>query len=614
MVDARDLTDVGCPWWAVSMLAIPKQSDHDRVRRLAQRGRLHQIHQMPELSRLWSEVVAKAVAVANSGSIQDWIKKAPEACRWGAMESPRAFVQFANILDDTLRVPTLKDFHVRAVLHMREQQDAVILLPFSHGKSWLASMVVPFMDWAENAEFTEGRIYFGYDFSRTYTVKLMQEIERNEQMRALWPQIRRPIKANRPKGIAGDPCQGFWSQRGFSIGGKQAIEMSFEPLTVGRAVTGKRYWRTVCDDWVNSDNCDSVAQQDKMWSYFNTGPKTMGRVAPNFRSHHGTRAGTLAVVGTLFHRQDLNSRVLSQYRREGCSTMRVDVYKDKAKTEVIWPEERPLEYIRKLEVSLGLVAFNMRCRNLIQDDRERSFTEEDVDAALQRGQQWGYGVVPPGWKVMIGFDPASGSAGRGAKYPAAVVLAFYEDYIHVVAWERWRMTQPRQLEMLREWAHRYGCPVAVEDNHIQRCYREWMRELDPTVEIVNHPTHFNKRDWRQGVESFIPFFENGLITVHVDGATDQHRSELREELVQYPQARYTDLVMAMWICKYQFEKRERRYAPAQNSMPVIQRGMSTVIDVRAFRGIGPKPERTEAGVMRDRPERSKRKPVVHYYR
>lgn len=568
------LDEASVPWWALSVLPYRPGSDQYRVRRLAQNGELRKLDGGGALTRLWAEVVGEARQLAEEG-MEEWLSRDVEACRWGALESARAFVEFTGLLDDTLKQPMLKDFHVRTARLMRTSRYVELLLPFSHGKSWLSSILVPLMDFAEEPEFTQARIYFNKDYAKFWIRKLMHAVEHTEQLHRIFPWVSRPGRGN--------PVAQIWSTDGFCIAGKKAMDPSFESFGVGQA-TGRRFWRVGCDDWVVSDTAASVKVNARQWDYFHTGPMSMTKPIP-WRSHHSTRAPSTFVVGTLFDKRDFNHQLMQEWRELGYSVVRQDIYTDRSKTEVIWPEERPLEWVEAQKVSMGDRSFMLRCRNIVVDDTEVRFPHKAVDVACRTDLDWG---DTRGLPCLVSFDPASGKRTRYAKYPAAVLCAYDDrlDEIHVVKYERWNLAMPRQIDNLADWSRAYACPVAVEDASQQIAYAQWMNSQYPEVRIFSHTTdRWNKRDWAQGVESLIPYFEQERIFIHAGGAPGQWLRSIREELMDYPQGQYTDLLMALWINKFQWQLRQQiNQTRFQRDVPTYAvRGGTTVINLRAIR-------------------------------
>jgi len=560
------LNDHEVPWWSVSLLPLEPGTDEYKCRTRHQQGWRARAKDAAasdnngmadvglDWAFLWADIVQLASDEWGGANVADAVREDTNACRFAALSDPRAFVQFVGLVDDDLEPWVLKDFHVKAIYAMRRSNLSCVLLPFAHGKSALSSIVVPLMDWAENAESTQIRIYHSGNHTKYWTRKLQAVVESNEALHQIFPWVDRPRR--------GDPCADIWSTDGFSIRGKTVVDPSFRPLTAGSSIVGVRADRVGADDWVNEFNSSSFAVQEKYYNYFKTGVLTMRRKRVNWSSPFGTKWGTTYIVGTLFDRRDINYRIFNEFsktREKGDKTyytMRVPVYpyrKSRESGEVIWPEKRPIEYVKQLEIDLGRRAFMMRCMNRPQETDETVFTERMLEDAKR--VDLGYGVLPDAgrFRILVAYDPASGNKNnRHAKYPAAVLMAQNIDTeeLHFIRYERWPIPQPRQVERLIEWAHQYDCPIYVESNNIQSSYRDWIRDKAPDVRVHTHYTSDIKHDAAAGVESLLPLFEASKVRIHTGGAEDLTVREFVTEFIEWPQGRYCDMVMAAWIGRH----------------------------------------------------------------
>jgi hypothetical protein len=602
----NDLTDAKIPWWAVSLLPLKPGSEEYHCRRAHQLGRTTPTVRNAGRTRaknwgegedfvhLWKEIVGLARSEWEGATPRDAIREDRKACQRAALSDPRAFTQFTGLLDDDLQPWILKGFHVKAVIAMRCKALACILLPFAHGKSALSSIVVPLMDWADNPESTQIRIYHSGNFTKIWTRKLMDIVENNEQLHSIFPWIRKPER--------GDPCSDIWSTDGFSIGGKRVVDPSFRPLTAGSSIVGVRADRVGADDWVNEFNSTSQVTQEKFYNYLKTGVLTMRRHREHWNSPWMVKWGTVFIIGTVFDRRDVNYRIWKEWNdlnlkgKKQYYTMKFGVYpyqNSREKGEVIWPEYRPIEYIRELEISLGRRAFRMRCENKPVDTDETVFTEKMLDEANRSDLV--YGELPqraPGdqpLRYLIAYDPATGTKrNRNQAYPAAVLMGQSPttEELHFIRYERWAIPQPRQVDRLIDWARRYSCSVCVESNNIQASYRDWISERAPDVRVTTHYTSDIKHDPGAGVESLLPLFENGKVRIHTGGVDPVILREFREEFLEWPQGRYSDMLMAAWIGRYQLRLILRNsYHNITNVVPefVTQRGNRRFVDLSKYR-------------------------------
>jgi hypothetical protein len=587
------------PWWAIWLVEVENGSMADHVRRINDRGwRMErQPFDLREQQEAWSDLVRRAQQLAGKFSPLDVARQEPDVCRHAALRSSRAFCEFTGLKDDEGLPIKLMGFHVQTINLLRQHTLAVALLPAFHGKSSLSTVIIPLLDWAEQAESTQIRIYQTVrDFSVPMTRKIMDVVERQQEIKLLFPWIRRPER--------GDPCEKMWSTNGFSIGGKQTLEYSFRPVTPGASTVGIRADRVIADDWVTEKNCSTPQTQERFYHYFHTGVLTMRR-RTEWRSKYGTKWGTAGAVGTIYDRQDYLSRVSKEWKAAPVTetgvqrkVLRFSVYPklhSRTRGEVLWPYRRPLDWVNDQEAELGRRAFRMRFLNLPMDDDEVVFTERAVKDALS--EDWEFGEQPPGSRIIIGYDPGRGSKRKGvspgAKYPAVVVLAFRPDslnservYCHIVEWHRWSVPQPEQIRRLVEISRRFDSSIVVEDNATQKSYSEWIAEIAPDVRVINHTTGAVKHDVHDGVESFQPLFDNGLMVIHCKGAAAPDIKAIGDEWLEWPQGRYTDLVMACWMARYQWKRLNQGATRVVNAVrpTFIERmpGRYTV-DLRAYR-------------------------------
>jgi hypothetical protein len=590
------------PWWAVWLLEMEKGTPEWYVRRSLDLGSTVWYVQNDltnkgfdkPVNAVWDDIVHRALQLAKRFDPLDVARQEPQVCRLAALKSQRAFCEFTDLRDDEGLVIKLMGFHCRVIRTLRQNALVIALLPAFHGKSALSTIVIPLVDWAEQPESVQIRAYQTQkDFSVPMTRKLMELVENNQAIKVLFPAIRRPER--------GDPCEKMWSTNGFSIGGKKVVEYSFRAVTPGASTVGIRGDRIIADDWVTEKNCSTPQVQDRYFNWFHSGIMTMRR-RTEWRSIYKTMWGTAGAVGTIYDRQDYLARLSKDWKlkiKDGDKTrkvLRFSVYPhrhSREQGEVLWPNKRPLTWVSEQENELGRRGFRMRYLNLPMEDEEVVFREQSVRDACS--DEWEFAKEPPDSRVIIGYDPAKGGNRRSyhAKFPACVVLAFRKDpineqrvYCHIVEWHRWNVSQPEQVRRLVEISRRYSSSVVVEDNATQKSYSEWIAEIAPDVRCINHTTGNVKHDVNDGVESFQPLFDNGLMVIHTRGAATSDVKALTEEWMEWPQGRYTDLVMACWMARYQYKKLTAgsRIVAAPVAAKFIQRipGRYTV-DLSAYR-------------------------------
>lgn len=623
------------PWWAVALLD-GLSDDERRVRRTLQRGLTPGLRG-PLADRWWSAyatLVAKARRLEEQRSLEQWMTQAYNECdhadplhsggpttrklRAAALSGVRAFGQIVGLCDDDGAPLVFENFHVRTVNLMRQSEDpAMALLPFQFGKTVLSSEVVPLMDWAEWANASELRVYQSDSHVNKLTGRLMQQVELNDNLHRVFPWVAKPVK--------GDIGFGIWSSEGFSIRGRSIRDKAFEAFTIGTGRIGLRAHRTGVDDVVTSTEAESVPIQQRNFDYLTAGVFTTKQRTTRKRSPYGTVFPGLYQIGTLFSMNDVNYRMNDFFGARHWPTLRFDIYPHgrraaKERGETLWPRVMPFSACVRLEEELQ-DAFDKRCRNRVRIGGHIAFPMEHLRRA--ESELWPWGVVPENTRAMIGFDPGSGKITKDSKNPAVVVygeqdlspvagpqprlalltddsdrgdddtqveLDYWENtLVHIIECHRLRgFTFPNQCEFLAGIATRLGIPIAVEDNHIQGAYAEEIRRRFPWVRTICHTTSDNKRDPRQGVETFAPLFSSSRIVIHALDAPGENIAQLRSEFAQWGAGgRYTDLVMAAWIAKFQtnLERQEhrQRQRPARALLPSYARGFA---GNRRFRLVG----------------------------
>lgn len=584
---ARDLPDAEVPWAAIALLDLGPRDPRGRVRAWRNRG-VRPRRDSDLFWNYWADVIDLAGTKVLQRPIADWVEACwkdtdPETGEAGAfgqmirdaaLWSPRAFVEMLGLSDDEGNPIVLKDFQVVTIHGMRRFYNGCFLLPLEHGKSYLGSTVVPLMDFAEWNNATEGRVYWNDSHVVKWIRRLMDTIECNDRLHQLFPWVRRPRK--------GDKGYGLWSGRGFAIGGRTLPDRSFEPLTANQFPKGNRYSRIGVDDIVDVNNCKQRTTQQRLFDWVTSGAMSM-RQALTRESRYKTRWSTFYLCGTLYDQGDVNNQLFQMFREEHYKALRFDVYVGGDPNKgVIWPEYRPPAYIEEMKRSMTPRIFNMRVRNLLGGREEQVFPlavimEAEFDGVLR--PPFKFGVKDGTYRGFIGFDPASGHITKDSKNPAYMVYAQRDHAIvprpgylgdpyarkpdpdwfhHLIEWDRLEgFSFTRQCDKLAALYDQYGWPIAFETNSQQTSYADYMTRHYPHVRMIGAPTQ--QVDPQDGVEGFEPLFRNHRMIIHAAGAPKERINMLREELTSW-KGPYTDILMAMWIARSQFQKRERLQA------------------------------------------------------
>jgi hypothetical protein len=424
------------------------------------------------------------------------------------------------------------------------------------------------MDMCEWEDAVNLRFFWGKSNLRKWAAKLMFEVERNDNLHAVFPWVRRPH--------AGDIAAREWGLQGFAIGGRTMPDRSYEPMTARGFPIGLRGHRIGADDWVTQGNAKSVIDQDKLYDNFMTALMTMQERTERV-SKYGTKWGTTFLDGTFFDKRDVGYRVFHYFKERGFKTVKYDVWPLGASHQdiTLWPEERPADWIEEKRRSMSTRAFNLRLRNMVIDEGMETFPLEYVDRACS--EHWRFGEPPVGARALIGFDPASGSRSRYAADPALVLYAenFDRDDVgqeetaftaHFVRWERLAGYDfERQCQAIISWARQYRVPVVIEKNTLQGQYKERLRSLAPDIKVIDHHTGAQVWNVDDGVATFGPLFEHGRAVIHTGGAPEDELRAFHKQLVDWPQSNPKDIIMAFWFANCRME-RGRQKPPLRSSI------------------------------------------------
>lgn len=623
--DKYALNDTDVEWWAVALLDASKLTTNQRrVRQWMLEGQ-EPGQASPVFWTTWAEVVTKArTVICANKTMDEWIEaawndydhendKPGHLCQavWdAALCSVRSFVQWAGLTDDDGNPMVMKPFHIKTVNALRRTRSVAVLIPFEHGKSVIASWIIPMMDWCEWRDCSQIRVYLDEDTRAKAVSRLKQQVEFNENLQKLFPWFRRPRRGDKSN---------IWNQRSFSIGGRTIADAGFRAFTIKAGRIGHRANRVIYDDIVTSTEAESQTVQKRNYDYILAAGQTTPQTSTHQSRYH-TSFTTFGLVGTLFSPIDSNSLCFEHFelqeRKEikGYKTLRFDIYPrgEANKDIVLWPEWRSPDEVAEMKRRLGPRVFMMRCRNRLQHEGLVTFPEYKVMEAMHDGENGRplltYGQLPPNSDIIIGFDPAKGSTSKWAKNPAIVLYGLrnlndmtpYGPFVssdkaqgpqpawmhYIIKWKRlYGYDFTRQIGEIIAWAEEFHCPVAIENNNQQIHYHDYLRQLAPHVVVVDHWTGRNKRNADQGVDTFAPLFYNNMIAIHAGGAPYDELDAFRKEWIQWksgktPVGEFSDLIMASWIARYQLETavfsvvREQQSQMGRPSVPQqLARGM-----------------------------------------
>ena len=280
----------------------------------------------------------------------------------------------------------------------------------------------------------------------------------------------------------------------------------FEGKTFGKRFRGRHVLWMVIDDGIGDDTQYSELAREKDWDFLTRTLSPM--LLPG---------GQLVDAGTPLHADDIHGRLAKndEFVQRKYPAIRTEHGRDVA----LWPELRPLKWLRAKEREIGSLAFGQEYL-LVPATSEASlfplklFTKrpEVLDHKLCVGLTLAQ-IRDRGWSVFFGVDVAQ-SAEVGADYFVICVMAVDEAgnrYVIDLFREK-GLPFHSQLATIEDWAARYEPDlIYIEANAAQRIYGdELIRTTDlPVYKFVT--TAAGKNSLESGVPGLRPLIENGKL-------------------------------------------------------------------------------------------------------
>ena len=352
---------------------------------------------------------------------------------------------------------------------------------------------------------------------------------------------------------------------------KHSIDPTIQAIGSGGAITGAHFDLIIADDIEDDRTVYTSAGREKTRSWFK------GTCQPML-----VRGGLLVVIGTRKHADDLFGHLkddpvfsvieepaIKRWPEKYAYKIEVMDGRDvisgvdvEGEHEVLWPEERPLEYLLRERRSMGAQLFAREFQNEVVDDSAAAFKWSWLEAAQERGkhlslyefpkdvssldivQGWDFALVTNAaaaeardrdWSVGTtwGRDPDTGIHYLlGIKRVRGVSIARLQGYV-VAEYERFKGTVNS---------------VAVEKNAFGEIhYTDLVSKTDLPIK-AHLTTKQNKSDPWQGVPSLSILFENGKVVI--PSATEEDKemtAPLMQELFGLGREKHDDCVMSLWI-------------------------------------------------------------------
>jgi phage terminase large subunit-like protein len=357
----------------------------------------------------------------------------------------------------------------------------------------------------------------------------------------------------------------------------QSVDPTLEAVGSGGSVTGGHFDLIMCDDLEDDRTTFSQAQRQKTREWFR------GTVRPML-----VKGGMIIVVGTRKHHDDLYGHFLDD------STFRV--LEDKAisrmpeshkfllekdengreimtgidiqgESEVLWEDERPIDYLLRERHAVGVRLFNREFQNEVVDDSSAAIRWEWIRDAIARGRELSLYQVPnvPDLDIVQGWDFALVTDVRKAEtrdtdYSVGITWGRDANGVRYLLGIR-RVRGLSQANLHREVISEYTKfgsrirVVSVERNNFGELHYLGLKRSSDLPLRPHLTTGKNKADPWDGVPSLSALFENGKVVFPSRTPEDREAIDaLCNELWGLGRERHDDCVMALWIAEVQLRK------------------------------------------------------------
>jgi phage terminase large subunit-like protein len=371
-----------------------------------------------------------------------------------------------------------------------------------------------------------------------------------------------------------------WTQTQIYVPRKlESVDPTLTAIGAGGAVTGAHFDLILADDLESDISCHTSASRAKTKRWFRA------TVLPML-----SRGGLITVIGTRKHYDDLYGDMIKDaswaliedpaiktmptrysYRtemRDGREVIcGVDV---EGAPEVLWPEERPIEYLLRERRSMGAQLFSREFQHAVQDDSASAFKFEWLQSAQDRGKNLSLYHFPPvdrleivqGWDFSL-VQSLRQAEERDSDFTVGTTWGRdldTGDHYLLGLFRRRGMTPAQLREAVVEEYEKFGGrvnQVAVERNAFGEMHYVGLRQSTDLPIVPHLTTGAKKADPWSGVASLSVLFENEKVIIPSRHERDRRAIEpLISELWGLGREKHDDCVLSLWIA-HSVLRRER---------------------------------------------------------
>ncbi len=239
------------------------------------------------------------------------------------------------------------------------------------------------------------------------------------------------------------------------------------------------------------------------------------------------------------------------------------IFRGKDRGEVLWPGERPMEWLLLERVNLGTRVFNAEYQSIIVDDSTAPFPLAHLHQCRDEGLSYVRGVISEERHkrylyIIHAVDPALAVDEKEAEknedsYFVQAGIGLLPNLTReLIAIDRFRGKSPHEKEeSIKKFYKRlnpFRC--VIEKNAFGIIHAHNLIE-GTDMKLTKHKTDTNKNDPYEGIPHLGAQFECMNYRLPYATEEDQELSKtLIDELHRFPLGEYSDQVMALWIGEY----------------------------------------------------------------
>lgn len=465
---------------------------------------------------------------------------ARELKRRKAQTSAGHFGEYAFVAEKTGLHLVNAGFHWEWHAFLDENRWAVLFAPVEHAKSTQIGLVRLLHEIGKNPNGRFAIIGDSEDAAAKILGVIAQSIEENEEVREVFPHLRRSTRKRDP-----------WHKTAITVQRDRPLrDPTLRAYGRGSPILGSRLDGVIIDDILNLENTSTDEQIEKTINWLES--TVLSRL---------TDGAFCWFIGTPWHVAD----ALHEFaKRKGFASRRYSAVKNPEDPQSawvpLWPEQFSRERLAKIAAVMLAINFARSYLCQVRADADSRFRAEWIEWAKQAGKgrtmldraprAIGSGKELP---CFTGVDLGVATKAKAKKNSGLTVLttiALVDNGKRLICRiEAGRWQSPEILSRIGRTHQAFNSIVMVEDNGAQQFIVSWAQAAG--VPVVGMTTGANKTDEAFGVES-IAVEMRSRMWIYPSGDDGQTLDPeldalIREQLFYRPEAHTGDRLMSKWF-------------------------------------------------------------------